>query len=388
MSARILALQLIVLLSCNATSPTLERQTRAIVGGEDEAGWPESGALTWELPGYGYKGVFCSGVLVTPQWVLTAGHCMSEVNGIPLTADMVFFYVGTDATGDSDGPGEGGPLYQADEIVQHPLYNSLFHFNDVALVHLVEPVQEAQPIALRSEPLTEDMLGEEVLFVGFGVGSGTQTDGKGHKRSGAMPISEIQPNTFFTDFAGAGVCYGDSGAPGFFRKPDGNWELIATVSGLAEEIPNPCYGSAAHSRIDYYHDWIVESTASPTQVEDIVTTDTLDLTTGETDLPPFEMQGTDLETPEEIQGTDPETPEEVQGEMQGTDLGTRLPEDAGFAPEEQAPGSSTNCAMVTRSCTGPGCALLFFLLVTALLSGRGLWATQRSVATSFASARI
>ena len=60
---------------------SFSQRQAAIVNGSLESGWQGVGALTYTLPGYGYQGEFCTATLITPQWVLTAGHCVSENDG-------------------------------------------------------------------------------------------------------------------------------------------------------------------------------------------------------------------------------------------------------------------------------------------------------------------
>jgi secreted trypsin-like serine protease len=359
----VLTLLLLVVASCQR-APLTETGVYAIVGGQDESGWPEAGALTWEMPGYGYHGVFCSAALIAPQWVITAGHCVEEVSGVPLTAEMISFYVGTHTTGGPEGPDEGGPLYQVDEIVQHPLYNPLFHFNDLALLHLASPVEDVEPARLRFEPIAESMLGDDLFIVGFGLGSGEETYGKGHKRSGAMPLSDVQSNIVQTTFAGTGVCFGDSGAPAFLPNQEGVFELAATVSGLTDEIPDPCKGGAVHSRIDYYYDWIMETTGLPMITDVSVAEDFAD-EVSQSDAAAPEI---DLDTTGAAELTTDMAPDlaNLEPEVGSADIESEeIVSAADSAAESESPAPSGGCGLVAS--TGSfGCWLLLLSLVATM----------------------
>ena len=77
----------------------------------------------------------CSGTLISPTMVLTAGHCASNFPGDPATGFRVFTESDVD-NGDNDYPyGTGNNTVEAIRWAAHPEYeNAPFFFNDVAML--------------------------------------------------------------------------------------------------------------------------------------------------------------------------------------------------------------------------------------------------------------
>jgi hypothetical protein len=228
----------------------------SLVGGEPEAGWPAVGAMTSAVPGVIYMGSFCSGTLITEDWVLTAAHCVQGDQGQSDDPRMIRFMVGDDArpVNGLDEP-EGQVYHQADRVVVHPEYNPNANLHDVALVHLAAPVTDVTPIGYRAEELPKELQGEDVFYVGFGVDSGETYSGGGVKRSGWIPIWLFDVGTYLSEFMGVGVCFGDSGGPGLYEFEDG-WRAIGVNSWVAGGGPDPCVGISVQTRVDVHASWI------------------------------------------------------------------------------------------------------------------------------------
>lgn len=246
----------------SADDPQVETSNQAIVGGKTESGWEGVGALTRVATAYGYSGSFCSGTLVAPQWVLTAGHCVYGQPGDPLFPENVKFFVGPNANPTWYGiEPEDGKLYQADAFFIHPQYNSQYNSNDVALMHLAEPVNDVPTYPMSTKAIDQSFMYQQILYVGYGVSSGITNQGGGIKRSGYMKFWAYEGTYFASGFETSGVCFGDSGGPGFLEV-DGEMRIIGVNSSVWSQNEDPCTGGAIQTRVDVYADWIAETMAS------------------------------------------------------------------------------------------------------------------------------
>ncbi len=79
------------------------------------------------------NGGFCTGTLISPTDVLTAAHCAEFIENSTS---------GTFQLGDQ--------VYQTSDIVIHPDYNSRTLANDIAILHLNEPVLDVTPSEILS----------------------------------------------------------------------------------------------------------------------------------------------------------------------------------------------------------------------------------------------
>ncbi|GAA2675111.1 S1 family peptidase [Actinoplanes palleronii] len=85
----------------------------------------------------GRRNSACSGALIAPNWIITAGHCFRDENGVRVeypVADLT-----TATVGRTDLTGTGGHVLTVIAVRQSPTA-------DVSLAQLAEPVRDIRPI--------------------------------------------------------------------------------------------------------------------------------------------------------------------------------------------------------------------------------------------------
>jgi len=130
---------LIALLTVVAVLAIAVSSVDAITDGElDGENHPHVVLLLMEVDGEPmYR---CSGTLLSPTVLLTAGHCVSNYPDEPYSGMRVFTESDVDG-GDNDYPYAGNNTVEAVSWAAHPLYETEdpFYFHDVGIVILEEP---------------------------------------------------------------------------------------------------------------------------------------------------------------------------------------------------------------------------------------------------------
>jgi secreted trypsin-like serine protease len=203
----------------------------SIVGGQLEDGYAAVGAFV-------YRGdAFCTGTLVSPRVVVTAAHCLED--GVRGTS----FYFGRDVNG------SGGYSIPVEAGYLHPDYRRWAYHDDIAVAWLAEP-SDATPIALPRRAMNSGFVGEEALFVGYGVTRWNRDD-TGRKRSVWIPITSVRRDTFRYGGDGVQTCGGDSGGPTLIYR-HGQTRLYGVTSwGDAR-----CQDFGVNTRVDRYRSFI------------------------------------------------------------------------------------------------------------------------------------
>ena len=232
----------------------------AVVGGEQAApgAWDDAAGIVFYQS---YVG--CTGVLVAPNVVLTAGHCYGGISHVLL--------------GSTDWYSSEGDFYEVDRSVK---LGDVYQGVDMAVLVLSEDA-DYEPRTIATDCIRDDYLedGAEVAVVGYG---NTLPNGNGSTSKLNEGFTSVQDHDCNESYIngiysgcnpqvspggelGAGgdgvdACFGDSGGPLYLVTEKGDYLVGITSRAYAGAPSNaPCYYGGVYGRPDYLLDEIEEA---------------------------------------------------------------------------------------------------------------------------------
>src|SRR4051812_19206290 len=234
---RLVPLLTLLCLAC-ATAPAGARSAPRVVGGHD---------ATHDFPWVAFVtntgGAFeCTGDLIAPTWVLTAGHCsaLTELGGPGQPGPLVSVAINDPTPRD----GAGGERPAVKQVIPHPQYDGFSTTYDIGLIELAEPVK-ATPIKVAG-PADRALWAPGALTTIAGFGA-TQADGSGTPETlqeAQVPVisdpdcashvdnydATVMLCAGYLGTGGTDTCSGDSGGPIMNQTAAGEWRLVGTTS--------------------------------------------------------------------------------------------------------------------------------------------------------------
>jgi len=229
----------------------------AVTDGEpDGEGHPHVVLLLMEVDGA--PAFRCSATLISPTFVLTAGHCA----GAPGEFSGMRVFTESDVqNGDNNYPFAGPNSVEAIRWAAHPLYPTApFFVHDVGMVELAEPIyldEYGQLPAVDSLDQLKTKRGtqnQSFTSVGYGLQQINPVFVVSQRvRMVATPhLIQINVPGFTGDFSlllsnndsTGGTCFGDSGGPNFL----GDSNIVAGVTSFG--INGNCAGTGGVFRMD------------------------------------------------------------------------------------------------------------------------------------------
>lgn len=252
--------RMVVSLRCIACGVRSVRRQSRIVGGSTASpgDWP------WQVSLHVQGIHVCGGSIITPEWIVTAAHCVEEPLSSPrywtafagILKQSLMFY---------------GSRHQVERVISHPNYDSKTKNNDIALMKLQTPLafnDVVKPVCLPNPGMMLD-LAQECWISGWGA---TYEKGKTSDvlNAAMVPLIEsskcnskyiynnlITPAMICAGFLQGSVdsCQGDSGGPLVTLKNE-IWWLIGDTSwgsGCAKAFRPGVYGN-----VTVFTDWIYQ----------------------------------------------------------------------------------------------------------------------------------
>ena len=203
------------------------------------------------VAGGGTRDSWCSGALIASRWVITAGHCFRDQDGMRVSRTVARETVVI--VGRTDLTSQTGQEAHVTAVRQAP-------GTDIALVELDRNINGVSPLALsRSKP----SIGEVVRLTGYGL-TGVGGRAPDRLRTGRVGVDAVGATT--VEVSGrsprpdTSACPHDSGAP-YFREPEGGRPQLVAVVSDGPSCPHA--GADTAARVDTAVDWIIATMGVP-----------------------------------------------------------------------------------------------------------------------------
>ncbi|WP_285687449.1 trypsin-like serine protease [Actinoplanes sp. NBRC 103695] len=203
-------------------------------------------------PTGGKRNSGCSGALIARQWIITAGHCFRDANGVRVERPVADSSLATIGKADVNGTGKGYAL-QVVAVRQSPTA-------DVAIAKLASPVRGIKPLKISDTPPEP---GDVLRLTGYGSTQSASPVQETKLRTGQLSVLTVEENIIgvegFAPQPDTTPCPFDSGGPFFVEQ---RWRAPKLVSVVSNGPSCPHTDLESSARVDNIKDWIDEAIAA------------------------------------------------------------------------------------------------------------------------------
>jgi len=187
----------------------------------------------------------CSAALISPTWIITAGHCFHDVYRVPVSGPVPYTTTATLNTVDvSHAPGE----------VRNVISVRQAGTTDIAVAQLSAPDTDVVPLALSD---TKPAPGRVLTIAGWGATSSINPTPGTQLLTGQVKIQTVTPATVtvvgYRPAADTSACPYDSGAP-YFTTAHQRAARLVSVESNGPDCPHTDAETTA--RVDTVATWI------------------------------------------------------------------------------------------------------------------------------------
>jgi hypothetical protein len=204
------------------------------------------------------KHYLCTGTLVSPNVIVTAGHCCDgTISGAYNALDTM-------------APRLAGEYVNVAQVIRHPRYDPRTLRNDIAVLILEKPLTSVSPRAFAPAGALNGV--STVRVVGYGATNADGTKGSGVRREVDVaivnPVGAEWPQKAVTygcdpdlefvatkDRFGSDTCDGDSGGPAYVRV-NGQYCLVGATSRPIKDAQIRCGSGGVYERLEKYEEWV------------------------------------------------------------------------------------------------------------------------------------
>ncbi len=248
----ILVVAVALIPACGTSEVEFKNLSQRIINGDDDTSEAHQAVVLVNM-GFG----MCSGTLITPRVVMTAGHCLDGMSASRVTVGF----------GNTSSDMQ---WRNAEELKVHPQYDRgnwvVPPTNDISLLRMdddaptgITPI----PFMPHSLTVTEADIGSPLEYVGFGQ---TENDTTGIKKAVTMTLDYVCIGPDVCEYGGGidaavnsigqnqtdgGACSGDSGGPAFMWR--NNKEYAAGITSYGDQY---CTQYGISTKADEFEDFI------------------------------------------------------------------------------------------------------------------------------------